>query len=159
MIFYFWVYNQLLCSLKNFTTNFIYYLLYLKNGVTMRSTTGHIIFPKKMKYKDLVPIYKDLYMRFLTETGQVEEEEDRNHMLVRLNLLDLENNRKPEGHNRNCRTKMVFPITDGHVQFYIKANSKSSEVTKVTESISKLLDDLDFDHTVEWDKLSYHYKR
>ena len=130
-----------------------------KKGVTMRSTTGHIIFPKKMKYKDLVPIYEDLYMRFLKETGQVEEEEDRNHMLVRLNLLDLENNRKPEGHNRNCRTKMVFPITDGNVEFYIKANSKSSEVTKVTESISKLLDDNDYDHTVEWDKLSHFYKK
>ena len=125
----------------------------------MRSTTGHIIFPKKMKYKDLVPIYKDLYMRFLTETEQVEEEEDRNHMLVRLNLLDLENNRKPEGHNRNCRTKMIFPITNGNVQFYIKGNSKTSEVTKVTESISRLLSDNDVKHDVEWDKLRYLQKR
>jgi hypothetical protein len=125
----------------------------------MRSTTGHIIFPRKMKYKDLVPIYKDLYMRFLAETEQVEEEEDRNHMLVRLNLLDLENNRKPEGHNRNCRTKMVFPITNGNVQFYIKGNSKSSEVTKVTESLSRLLSDNDVKHDVEWDKLTYLQKR
>lgn len=125
----------------------------------MRSTTGHIIFPKKMKYKDLVPIYKDLYMRFLAETEQVEEEEDRNHMLVRLNLLDLENNRKPEGHNRNCRTKMIFPITNGNIQFYIKGNSKSSEVTKVTESISRLLNDKDIKHDVEWDKLRYLQRR
>jgi hypothetical protein len=112
-----------------------------------------------MKYKDLVPIYKDLYMRFLTETEQVEEEEDRNHMLVRLNLLDLENNRKPEGHNRNCRTKMIFPITNGNVQFYIKGNSKSSEVTKVTESLSRLLRDNDVKHDVEWDNLKYLQKR
>jgi hypothetical protein len=121
----------------------------------MRSTTGHIIFPKKMKYRDLVPIYKDLYMKFLKETDQIEEEEERNHMLVRLNLLDLENNRKPEGHNRNCRTKMIFPITEGSIQFYIKGNAKSQEVTKVTESISRLLDDNDIDHTLEWDKLRY----
>jgi hypothetical protein len=125
----------------------------------MRSTTGHIIFPKKMKYKDLVPIYKDLYMKFLKETDQIEEEEERNHMLVRLNLLDLENNRKPEGHNRNCRTKMIFPITEGNVQFYIKGSAKSQEVTKVTESISRLLDDNDIDHTLEWDKLRYLNRR
>jgi hypothetical protein len=125
----------------------------------MRSTTGHIIFPKKMKYLDLVPVYKDIYMKFLKETGQIEEEEDRNHMLVRLNLLDLEKNRKPEGHNRNCRTKMIFPLTDGNVQFYIKGSARSSEVTKVTESLSKLLDDNDYDHTVEWDKLRYLQKR
>ncbi len=125
----------------------------------MRSTTGHIIFPKKIKYKDLVPIYKDLYMKFLKETDQIEEEEERNHMLVRLNLLDLENNRKPEGHNRNCRTKMIFPITDGNVQFYIKGSAKSQEVTKVTESISRLLDDNDIAHTLEWDKLRYLNRR
>jgi hypothetical protein len=121
----------------------------------MRSKTGHIIFSKKMKYRDLVPIYRDLYMTFLKETEQVEEEEDRNWMLVRLNLLDLEKNRKPEGHNRNCRTKMVFPISKGNVQFYIKGNSRSSEITKVTESLSKFLTEKDFDHTVEWDKLRY----
>jgi hypothetical protein len=121
----------------------------------MRSTTGHIIFPKKMKYRDLVPIYKAIYMKFLKETDQIEEEEERNHMLVRLNLLDLENNRKPEGHNRNCRTKMIFPITEGNVQFYIKGSAKSQEVTKVTESISRLLDDNDIDHSLEWDKLTY----
>lgn len=125
----------------------------------MRSKTGHIIFPRKMKYKDLVPVYRDLYMRFLEETGQLEEEEDRNWMLVRLNLLDLEKNRKPEGHNRNCRTKMVFPITDGGVQLYIKGNNRSSEITKVTESISRFLSDKKIDHTVEWDKLTFLEKK
>ena len=119
----------------------------------MRSKTGHIIFPKKTKYSDLVPVYRDLYMRFLEDTGQLEEEEERNHMLVRLNLLDLENNRKPEGHNRNCRTKMVFPLSEGNIQFYIKANARSSEVTKVTESISQFLYDKGMDHTIEWDQL------
>jgi hypothetical protein len=113
-----------------------------------------------MKYKDLVPIYRDLYMKFLKETEQLEEEEDRNWMLVRLNLLDLERNRKPEGHNRNCRTKMVFPIVaKGNVQFYIKGNTRSSEITKVTESLSRFLDDRDIDHKVEWDRLSYLQKR
>ncbi len=122
----------------------------------MRSKTGHIIFPKKMKYKDLVPIYRDLYMRFLQETEQLEEEEDRNWMLVRLNLMDLEKNRKPEGHNRNCRTKLVFPIVNkDHIQFYVKGNTRSSEITKVTESLSKFLNENDIDHTVEWDKLRY----
>ncbi len=125
----------------------------------MRSKTGHIIFPKKTKYSDLVPVYRDLYMRFLEDTGQLEEEEERNHMLVRLNLLDLENNRKPEGHNRNCRTKMVFPLSEGNIQFYIKANARTSEVTKVTESISQFLNDKGMDHTIEWDRLRRFEKK
>lgn len=125
----------------------------------MRSKTGHIIFPKRMKYSDLVNIYRDLYMKFLVETDQLDEEEERNHMLVRLNLMDLEKNRKPEGHNRNCRTKMIFPITEGNVQFYIKGNTRSSEITKVTESLSRLLTDKGIKHTVEWDKLRYHERR
>jgi hypothetical protein len=143
----------------NLTTNLIYYKTHQKKGFGMRSKTGHIIFPKNMKYKDLVPVYRDLYMRFLKETGQVEEEEERNHMLVRLNLLDLEKNRKPEGHNRNCRTKMVFPIRKGKIEFYIKGNTRSSEITQVTESISKFLNDNDIDHEVEWDKLRYLVSR
>ena len=131
----------------------------LNEGFTMRSRTGHIIFPKKMKYMDLVPVYKELYMKFLQETGQLEEEEERNHMLVRLNLLDLEKNRKPEGHNRNCRTKMIFPITEGNIQFYIKGHARSTEVTKVTESLSELLRANDIDHKLEWDKLRYLERR
>lgn len=121
----------------------------------MRPRTGHIVFPKKMKYRDLVPVYQDFYMRFLEETDQLEEEEERNHMLVRLNLMDLEENRKPEGHNRNCRTKLMFPLTDGSIELYIKSCSKSSEVIKVTESLSKFLTDKGFDHKVEWDRLHY----
>lgn len=121
----------------------------------MRSRTGHIIFPKKMKYTDLVPVYRDLYMKFLEMTEQLEEEEERNHMLVRLNLLDLEKNRKPEGHNRNCRTKMIFPITEGNIQFYIKSNTRSTVVTKVTEGLSEFLNDNGINHKVEWDKLTY----
>jgi hypothetical protein len=125
----------------------------------MRSKTGHIIFPKKIKYKDLVPIYSDLYMKFLKETGQLEEEEERNYMFIRLNLMDLEKNRKPEGHNRNCRTKMVFPITEKNVQFYIKGKARSYEITKVTECLSKFLNDNDIDHKVEWDRLTNYENR
>lgn len=112
-----------------------------------------------MKYSDLVSIYRDIYMKFLKETEQLEEEDERNHMLVRLNLMDLEKNRKPEGHNRNCRTKMIFPITNSGVQFYIKGNAKSSEITKVTESLSQVLSDKGVKHSIEWDKLRYHESR
>lgn len=125
----------------------------------MRARTGHIVFPKKMKYRDLVPVYSDLYMKFLKETDQLEEEEERNFMLVRLNLMDLEENRKPEGHNRNCRTKLMFPLTEGNIELYVKSNSKSSEVIKVTESISKFLTDKGYNHKVEWDRLHYKNQR
>ena len=119
----------------------------------MRSKTGHIIFPKKMKYTELVPIYRELYMQILEDTEELEEEEERSYRLVRLYIMDLETNTKPEGHNRNCRTKLVFPIIDGNIQFYIKGNARSSEITKVTENISRFLNNKGIDHKVEWDKL------
>jgi hypothetical protein len=122
----------------------------------MRAKTGHIVFPKRTKYRDLVPIYKDLYMSFLEETEQVHEEDEVNNMMVRLNLLDLEKNRKPEGHNRNCRTKMVFPIVDNYIQFYISGSARSSEVTRVTEKMSKILKHEGIKHKVEWDQLKFN---
>ncbi len=122
----------------------------------MRAKTGHIVFTKRTKYRDLVPIYDDLYMTFLEETNQLHEEDEVNKMMVKLNLLDLEKNRKPEGHNRNCRTKMVFPISDKNIQFYISGSARSSEVTRVTESISKLLKNEGIKHKVEWDKLKFN---
>lgn len=119
----------------------------------MRARSGHIIFSKKTKYRDLAPVYTDLFMKFLQETGQEGEEDEYTNMLVRTNLLDLEENRKPEGYNRMGSMRLIFPIKKGGTEFYVYRHQKSTEVVRITESISRFLKAKDLDHKVEWDRL------
>jgi hypothetical protein len=67
--------------------------------------------------------------------------------------MDIEKNRKPEGYNRRGRMKMVFPLRKIKKEFYIRADSKTTEVVRVTERLSKILKKGGIPHTVEWDKL------
>ena len=78
----------------------------------MKVRSGHIQFEKGVKYKDLLPVYKELYMKFLRETGQLPEEEEVTNMLIKENMIDLEKGKKPEGYNRQGRMRMIFPIIE-----------------------------------------------
>jgi hypothetical protein len=119
----------------------------------MKAESGHIIFKDKFKYKDLQGVFEEMLKAFLDETDQKPDEEEILQMFLRLNMMDIEKNRKPEGYNRRGRMKMVFPLTEGKKQFYIRADSKTAEVVRVTERLSKLLKKAGVPHTVEWDKL------
>jgi len=132
----------------------------------MKVRSGHIRFEKGVKYKDLLPIYKELYLKFLKETGQIPEEEEITKMLVHENLLDLEKGKKPEGYNRQGRMRMIFPImekTDKDIEMYIYGHyhsAKSLEVARVTESMSRFLKNKGFENDVDWDKMLIHkYKK
>ena len=118
----------------------------------MRARSGHIIFKKGTKYKDLAPIYKELFMKFLKDTDQVPDEDEITNMMVRTNLMDLERNRKPEGYNRYGNMRMIFPI-DSKMQFYLYSQVKSTQVVKVTESLSKYLQKKGLKHSIEWDQM------
>ena len=132
----------------------------------MKVRSGHIKFEKGVNYRDLLPIYNELYTRFLKETGQMPEEEDMTQMLIRENILDLEKNKKPEGYNRQGRMRMIFPIMESNEKFiemYIYGHyhsAKSLEVARVTDSISRFLKSKGFDNDVDWDKMLIHkYKK
>lgn len=119
----------------------------------MRVKSGHIEFSKKLEYSDLLPVYADLYTKFLEETDQIPEEPETMNMLIKENTLDLERNRKPEGYNRHGRMRMMFPISEEGVEMYIYGSIKNSDVGRVTECISRFLQKKGFEHDVSWDRM------
>jgi hypothetical protein len=132
----------------------------------MKVRSGHIKLEKGVKYEDLMPIYKELYLKFLKETNQMPEEEEVTNMLVRENLMDLEKGKKPEGYNRQGRMRMIFPIMEPkskEIELYIYGHyhsAKSLEVARVTESLSRFFKNKGFENDVDWDKMLIHkYKK
>ena len=131
----------------------------------MKVRSGHITFEKGVKYKDLLPIYTELYMKFLKETVQMPEEEEITNMMIKENLIDLERGKKPEGYNRQGRMRLIFPIQPKGeaIELYIYGHyhsAKSLEVARVTDSISQFLKGKGFDNDVDWDNmLIHHYKK
>ena len=125
----------------------------------MRAQSGHIKFEKKVKYSDLLPIYREIYERFLEETDQVPEEEpEYAEILLEQNLLDLRSNRKPEGYNRSGNMRMIFPISDD-VEFYIYGRGTNSEVPRLTELVSKMLSKEGLKHKIEWDQMLLYQEK
>ena len=111
-----------------------------------------------MKYTELLPIYAELYSKFIEETGQHSEEAGHENMLVQLNIRDLEMNRKPEGYNRDLKTptghvKLVWPITTGKLEFYIRSTAESTEIPRITKSLSEFLESKGFKNDISWDQL------
>ncbi len=118
----------------------------------MRARSGHIKFDKKVRWKNLVPAFKPMFLKFLEETQQLPEDVESVEVLVEENLRDLRLNRKPEGYNREGMMRMVFPISSD-VEFYIYGRGKTVEVARVTEQVSRVLQKYRLKHTIEWDKL------
>lgn len=118
----------------------------------MRARSGHIKFDKKVRWKNLVPAFKPVFLKFLEETQQLPEDMESVEVLVEENLRDLRLNRKPEGYNREGAMRMVFPISN-EVEFYIYGRGKTVEVARVTEQVSRVLQKYRLKHTIEWDKL------
>jgi len=119
----------------------------------MKAESGHVIFKDKFKYKDLQGCFEEMMKVFLEETDQIPDEDEILQMFMKINMMDIEKNRKPEGYNRRGRMRMVFPLTKGKKQFYIRADSKTAETVRITERLSKILKKAGLPHMVEWDKL------
>jgi len=119
----------------------------------MKAESGHVIFKDKFKYRDLEDCFEEMMTVFLDETDQMPDEDEILQMFLKINMMDSEKNRKPEGYNRRGRMRMVFPLTRGKKQFYIRADSKTAETVRITERLSKILKKAKVPHTVEWDKL------
>lgn len=119
-----------------------------------RAQTGHIIFGQNFKWKSLAPEMDNFLRTFLRETGQMPPEDDIVQMFVKLNQMDLEKNRKPEGWNRRGRIRMVFPISD-KPQLYLRTQLKSAELVRVTELLSSLLKKAKITHKVKYDDLKH----
>lgn len=119
----------------------------------MKAETGHVIFKEKFKFKDLQPVFSELLTVFLEETDQMPDEDDILQMFMKLNMMDIEKNRKPEGYTRRGRMKLVFPLGRAKKEFYIRADSKTTEIVRISERLSKILKKGGISHVVEYDKL------
>ena len=131
----------------------------------MKVRSGHIKFEKDVEYKDFIPIFSEMYIKFLEDTDQVPDEEEVVNMMIKENLIDLERNKKPEGYNRQGRMRLIFPILDQNadMELYIYGHyhsAKSLEVARVTESMSRFLQSKGLENDVDWDKMLIHkYKK
>lgn len=122
----------------------------------MKARSGHFVFDKKVRFKDLVPAFRPMFTKFLEETGQMPAEKENLEVLVEENLRDLRKNTKPEGHNRDGFMRMIFPIVPKGVQFYIYTRAKTTETVRVTETMSRILHKYKLKHTIEWDKMALY---
>jgi hypothetical protein len=118
----------------------------------MKANSGHFMLDEGVEYRDLADAFPELLTTFLQETEQMPDDEEVMAMYIHLNKVELEKNRKPEGYNRKGRMRMVFPLTG--MSFYVRGTSKSAEVVRVTEKISKFLNKKGVKHEVEYNRLS-----
>ncbi|MFO7791455.1 MAG: hypothetical protein R6W73_00550 [Candidatus Saliniplasma sp.] len=116
-------------------------------------------FPKEVEFKDLAPIFPELFDLFMDLADQYPEDsgEEYIEMLIRLNLKDLEQNRKPVGHNREARYRMIFPLDRDHVEFFIypRIDEEESEIDMITSEISDFLDKNDLKHEIIWNEMRF----
>ncbi len=119
----------------------------------MKAETGHIKFSPGFRYKQLKDVFPELLTVFLQETDQMPEEKEILNMFIELNMMDLKLNRKPEGYNRKGRMRLIFPI--GSKEMYISGNSSSTEVVRIAERLSKLLQKKGVKNTIEWDLFAH----
>jgi hypothetical protein len=103
----------------------------------MKAFSTHFVLKGKSDYKDLAPVFRDILEALLREIGQMPDEEEIFQMYVVMNMVDIERNRKPEGYNRKGKMRLIFPMD--RKEFYLKAYSKTTDMSKITETISNLL--------------------
>lgn len=118
----------------------------------MKATSGHFVLKNRKDYRDIAKVFPEVLTTFLEESDQMPEDDDVLQMFIYLNLVELKRNGKPEGYNRKGRMRLVFPLS--RKEFYIRGMTKSSEVVRITEKISKILSKGGVDHELEWNALS-----
>ncbi len=118
----------------------------------MKACSGHFVLNDRFQYRDIADVFPEMLKLFLEETDQIPEDPEIMQMFIHLNMVELQKNRKPEGYNRKGRMRLIFPTN--RMEFYVKGSSKSGEVVRVTEKISKMLTRNGLDHDLEWNALS-----
>ncbi len=118
-----------------------------------------IRFDEEVEYKDLAPIFPELYELFMEVADQEVEDggEEYKQMLIRQNLKDLKNNRKPTGHNKEARYRLIFPLDRENVEFFLypRIDEEESEIEEITAEISNFLETNGFEHEIIWDEMEY----
>lgn len=127
--------------------------------IVIKKRNSLFVFPEDFQYKDLAPIYPELYEYFMRVCNQYPEEGGNEYMLMLIeqNMKDLRKNRKPLGHNREARYRMIFPYGSDKVQFFVypRISEEESKITEITDKISMFLKNKDIDHDILWDQMEF----
>ena len=113
----------------------------------MAKNSIHFVLKGSSSYKDLAPVFEDILKFSLQAVDQMPEEEEM-EMIVRLNLEDLERDRKPEGYLRKARIRIVFPMD--RKEFYIQSyNSKLVDLGLLSNHVKSVLSEagIQFDYS------------
>jgi len=125
----------------------------------MKIWNSHIIMEKNVKWKDLENVWGDMLRMFFEETRQFRDDPEQIDIIVEENMVDIKNNRKPEGFNRDGRMRIVVPMSDKR-EFFIYRGVYSDEIRTITEKVSKFLAEKGIKHRVEWnDMMLYQMKK
>ena len=125
----------------------------------MKVRSGHIVFDRKVTYKQLLPAFRSMFLKFLEETQQLPEDPESLDVLLEENLRDLRRGRKPEGYNREGSMRLIFPITDKRIEMYVYSKTRTADVPRVVEMLSRMLQKAKLKHAIEWDKLVLYQEK
>jgi len=119
----------------------------------MKNWSGHIIFPQNFEWKQLEKSFRGMMELFFKETNEMEDEPDHRDVIIMLNMLDIKNNRKPEGYTREGKLRLIFPLNRKEIT--ILASLPENYVRDVSEDISKYLASKKIRHILEFDQMRY----
>jgi len=125
----------------------------------MKVRSGHFVFDRKVTFKQLLPAFRPMFLKFLEETQQMPEDPESLEVLLEENLRDLRRSRKPEGYNREGTMRLVFPITDKRIEMYVYSKTRTTDVPRVVEVLSRMLQKAKVKHAIEWDKLLIYQEK
>ena len=125
----------------------------------MKVRSGHLVFDRKVTFKQLLPVFRPMFLKFLEETQQIPEDPESLEVLLEENLRDLRRNRKPEGYNREGTMRLVFPITPKRIEMYVYSKTRTTDVPRVVEVMSRMFQKAKVKHAIEWDKLTLYQEK
>ncbi|MDI3482387.1 MAG: hypothetical protein PWQ88_258 [Candidatus Methanomethylophilaceae archaeon] len=117
----------------------------------MKAASCHFVLTGDSDYKHLTNVFPDILSLLLKETDQFPEDEEVMQMFIELNVRDLERNIKPEGYNRRGRMRLIFPLD--RKEFYIKGSSRPTDITRISEKISIMLEAAGVQHRLEYNTI------
>lgn len=113
--------------------------------------SAHFIFDKDVQYRDLARMYPELFRTFLQETGQMPEDPDLVEVWLERDMKEIKKNKKPEGYLKQNATKLVFPIRDDYVEFYIYNTARNQTIPEVAEKLEKIIKKEGLPYTLKTD--------
>jgi len=121
--------------------------------INTKVPSAHFIFEESVTYADFVPIYPELFRKFLEVSKQLPEDETLVDIWIERDMKELKKGKKPEGFLKQNAIKMVFPVRDDRVEFYIYMKVKNEEIPIIADKLKKTLKKARLKYEIEYDKM------